>query len=183
MQELGVLLMQFVYNLKFNGSFKLYRCRIKIHQMEEQWEINRMHFGKDRWKGRNSQLQKEKMENQWMKWNLFGEKVQICKLKGLQCQTPALLLPTSFWHLEAGGLYAKMWSNPHLPSSFGMVSAVILPFIQNMIIKERWKHWNTNQRVTRIIRAQGKMACQGQVKEMQHFRLEKTERKQQSQDA
>lgn len=64
-----------------------------------------------------------------------------------------------------------------------MVSAVILPLIQNMIIRERWEHWNTNQRVTKIIRAQGKMVSQGQLKEMQLFRLENTERKQQSWDA
>lgn len=39
--------MKFVYNLKFNVSFELYRCRIKIHQLEEQSEINRMEFSKD----------------------------------------------------------------------------------------------------------------------------------------
>lgn len=32
--------MKFVYNLKFNGSFKLYRYRIKIHQIES--EINNL---------------------------------------------------------------------------------------------------------------------------------------------
>lgn len=40
--------MKFVYNLKFNVIFKLYRCRIKIHQMEKQSGINRMCLGKEK---------------------------------------------------------------------------------------------------------------------------------------
>lgn len=112
----------------------------------------------------------------------LGENFQICKLKfsvshSCTVSTYLLLAFRSRWVL------CKMWSNPHLPSGFGMVSAVILPLIQNTIIRERWEHWHTNERVTRIIRAQGNVACQGQLKEMQLFRQEKTEREKQSWDA